>query len=156
MIASVYSRRCGSYRMYLEGDNPHQTVMVVCELKQFLISQIVTTCIHLCNLAIFFTHNTQYSLLLLIHVQVQCDLAIIRFTCVNVCSLNCLNLFFKYTIGQTCLVCVCVCVCLGSLCLSFLLLRDDFKSLKCCLDPWLSCIFDCIHVYVFLFLKNCI
>ena len=33
MIASVYSRRCGSYRMYLKGDNPHQTVMIVCELK---------------------------------------------------------------------------------------------------------------------------
>ena len=33
MIASVYSRRCGSYRMYLEGDSPHQTVMIVCELK---------------------------------------------------------------------------------------------------------------------------
>ena len=26
MIASVYSRRCGSYRMYLEGDSPHQAV----------------------------------------------------------------------------------------------------------------------------------
>ena len=33
MIASVYSRRCGSYRMYLDGDSPHQAVMVVCELK---------------------------------------------------------------------------------------------------------------------------
>ena len=33
MIASVYSRRCGSYRMYLEGDSPHQAVMIVCELK---------------------------------------------------------------------------------------------------------------------------
>ena len=33
MIASVYSRRCGSYRIYLEGDNPHQTIMIVCELK---------------------------------------------------------------------------------------------------------------------------
>ena len=33
MIASMYSRRCGSYRMYLEGDNLHQTVMIVCELK---------------------------------------------------------------------------------------------------------------------------
>ena len=33
MIASVYSRRCGSYRMYLEGDSPHQTVMIVFELK---------------------------------------------------------------------------------------------------------------------------
>ena len=35
MIASVYSRRCGSYRMYLEGDSPHQVVMIVCELKWF-------------------------------------------------------------------------------------------------------------------------
>ena len=33
MIASVYSRRCGSYRMYLEGDSLHQAVMIVCELK---------------------------------------------------------------------------------------------------------------------------
>ena len=33
MIASMYSRRCGSYRMYLEGDSPHQTLMIVCELK---------------------------------------------------------------------------------------------------------------------------
>ena len=29
LIASVYSRRCGSYRMYLEGDSPHQAVMIV-------------------------------------------------------------------------------------------------------------------------------
>ena len=33
MIASVYSRICGSYRMYLESDSPNQTVMIVCELK---------------------------------------------------------------------------------------------------------------------------
>ena len=33
MIASVYSRKCRSYRMYLEGDSPHQAVMIVCELK---------------------------------------------------------------------------------------------------------------------------
>ena len=33
MIASVYSRRCESYRMYLNGDSPHQAVMIVCELK---------------------------------------------------------------------------------------------------------------------------
>ena len=35
MIANVYSKRCRSYRMYLEGDSPHQTVMIVCELKRF-------------------------------------------------------------------------------------------------------------------------
>ena len=33
MIASVYSRRYGSYKIYLEGDSPHQVVMIVCELK---------------------------------------------------------------------------------------------------------------------------
>ena len=33
MIASVYSKGCGSYGMYLECDSPHQTVMIVCELK---------------------------------------------------------------------------------------------------------------------------
>ena len=97
MIASVSSRRCGSYRMYLKGDSPHQTVMIVCELKWF--SQIIITCIYLCNLTMFFTHNMQYYLLLLIHVQGQCDLAITRNTCVNVYSLNCLDLFLKYKIG---------------------------------------------------------
>ena len=33
MIASVSSRRYESYRIYLESDSPHQTVMIVCELK---------------------------------------------------------------------------------------------------------------------------
>ena len=33
MIASVYSRRYGSYRIDLEGDGLHQTVMIICELK---------------------------------------------------------------------------------------------------------------------------
>ena len=33
MIASVSSRRCGSYKMYLEGDSPPQTVIIVCQLK---------------------------------------------------------------------------------------------------------------------------
>ena len=35
MIASVYSRKCGSYRMYLKGDSPYQVVMILCELKRF-------------------------------------------------------------------------------------------------------------------------
>ena len=35
MIASVYSRRCGSYRMYLEGDSPDQKIMIVCKLYSF-------------------------------------------------------------------------------------------------------------------------
>ena len=48
-----------------------------------------------------------YSLLLLIHVQVQYDLAITRNTCVNVCSLNYFDLFLKYKIWLD-LLCVCV------------------------------------------------
>ena len=35
IIANVYFRRCGSYRMYLEGDSSHQAVMIMCELKRF-------------------------------------------------------------------------------------------------------------------------
>ena len=35
MIASVFSRRSGSYGIYLEDDSPHQAVMIVCELKWF-------------------------------------------------------------------------------------------------------------------------
>ena len=35
MIASVYFRRCESYRVYLEGDSLQQAVMIVCELKCF-------------------------------------------------------------------------------------------------------------------------
>ena len=27
------SKRCGSYRMYLEGDSPNQAVTIVCELN---------------------------------------------------------------------------------------------------------------------------
>ena len=33
MIASMSSRRCGNYRMYLKGDSPYQAIMIVCELK---------------------------------------------------------------------------------------------------------------------------
>ena len=41
-----------------------------------------------------------------------------------------------------------MCVFLRSMCLKFLL-RDDFERLLCWLDHWLSCMLDCIHVYVF-------
>ena len=50
---------------------------------------------------------------------------------------------------------MCVCVCFWDPCAKKLLLRDDFESLICWLDHWLSCILDCIHVYVFLLSKNC-
>ena len=36
LIVSVYSRGCGSYKRYLEDDSPHQTVMIMCELKCIL------------------------------------------------------------------------------------------------------------------------
>ena len=150
MIASVFFRRCGSYRMKVIVHIKQLSLCV--SQSDFFIFQIFITCRHLCNLAMFFTHNMQYSLLVLIHVQVQCNLAITRFTYVNVCSLNCFDLFLKYKIGQTFLVCVFV---LGSKCLTLFLLRDVFERLKCCLDPWLSFMFDCIYICVFPFLKNC-
>ena len=31
MIASVSSRRCESYSMYLKGDSPYQAVKIMCE-----------------------------------------------------------------------------------------------------------------------------
>ena len=59
MIASVYFRRCGSYRMYLEGDSPHQAVMIMCELKR--LSHIsnrhnMCTLMHSCD--VFHTQHT--------------------------------------------------------------------------------------------------
>ena len=35
LIASMYSRRCESYRIYLKCDSPYQAIMIVCELEQF-------------------------------------------------------------------------------------------------------------------------
>ena len=81
--------------MYPEGDNSHQAAMIVCELTCFSHISNHHNMYNLCNLAMFFTHNTQHSLLLLIFVQVQCDLTITRNIYVNVYSLNCLDLFLK-------------------------------------------------------------
>ena len=47
------SRRRGSYRMYLEGDSPHQVVMIVCELNWFFHISNRHNMRHLCTLAIF-------------------------------------------------------------------------------------------------------
>ena len=89
------SRRCGSYMMYLEGDSPHQIVMIVCECIRFSHISNRHNMRNLCTL-VMFSHTThKNSLLCLIHVQVKCDLAITSFRCVNVCSLNCLNLVFE-------------------------------------------------------------
>ena len=41
------------------------------------------------------------------------------------------------------------------MCSKFLKLKDYFERLLCWLDHWLSCMLDCIHVYVFLLSKNC-
>ena len=38
--------------------------------------------------------------------------------------------------------------------LDIFLLRDVFKSLKCCLALWLSSMLDCINLYVFHFLEK--
>ena len=47
-----------------------------------------------------------------------------------------------------------MCACFWNpLCLQFLL-RDVFESLICWLDIWLSCMLDCIHIYVSLLEKR--
>ena len=47
-----------------------------------------------------------------------------------------------------------MCVCFGSMSLTFFLLRDDFQSLKCYLDLWLSSMLNCIHICVFLIFEK--
>ena len=80
------------------------TSMVIVPIKQiwlcvsdidFLISQIVIIWDTYVLLLCIHTQHSN-SLLLLIHVQVQCDLAITWNTCVK---LNYLDLFLKYKIG---------------------------------------------------------
>ena len=61
MIASVYSKRCWSYRMYLEGDSPHQTVMIVCELKWFFhIPNRHNMLTHLQSYDVFHTQHAKF------------------------------------------------------------------------------------------------
>ena len=58
MIASVFSRRCGSYRIYLESDSPHQVVMIVCELKWFSYISNRHNMYTLMQSCDFFSHTT--------------------------------------------------------------------------------------------------
>ena len=59
MIASVYFRRCGSYRMYLKGDSSHQAVIIVCKLKRFShISNHHNMYRHMQSCDIFHTQHT--------------------------------------------------------------------------------------------------
>ena len=97
---------------------------------------------HLCTLALFHTQHAN-SLLLLIHIQVQCDLAITRDTCVNIYLLNSLNLFLKYKLGQTCLVCLWIQKCFASR------VKVWFECLTCCLDACLSSHLVAFSSYVF-------
>ena len=61
MIARMYSRRCGSYRMYLKGDSPHQTVMIVCELKCFShIPNRYNMLTHLQSCNVFHTQHAKF------------------------------------------------------------------------------------------------
>ena len=141
--------------MYLESNSPHQAVMIVCECICFSLVSNHHNLRHLCTLAMFRTQHAN-SLLLLIHVQVQCDIVITRNTCVNICSLNCFNSFWNIKLVRLVFffLCVCVYACFGFKCLSFFLLRNVFESLKCCVDLWLSSMLDCIHVCVFLLFEK--
>ena len=78
MIANVYSRRCESYRIYLGSDSPHQTVMIVCELKLFShISNCHNMYTHMQSCDVF---HTQHAILFATFdtCAVQCDFAITK------------------------------------------------------------------------------
>ena len=61
MIASMYSRRYGSYRMYLEGVIPYQIVMIACELKWFShISNCHNILTHLPSCDVFHTQHAKF------------------------------------------------------------------------------------------------
>ena len=51
-------RRCGSYRMYLKSDSPHQAVMIMCECIWFSHISNRHNIRHLCTLAVF-SHITR-------------------------------------------------------------------------------------------------
>ena len=97
MIASEFLGDVGVIGCTSKVIVPIKQLWLCVSVIDILISQIFIIW-DIYALLLCFTHNT-YSLLLLIHVQVQCDLVIIRNTCVNIYSLNCLNLFLKYKIG---------------------------------------------------------
>ena len=98
MIASVYSRRCVSYKMCLECDSLHQIVMIVCELKWF--SHILNryNMKHLCTLAMFSHTIRKFFATFDTHAGTMW-FGYHKNICVNVCSLNYHNLFLKYKIG---------------------------------------------------------
>ena len=65
MIASVYSRRCGSYRMYLKGDSPYQAIMILCKLKRFShISNCHNMYTHMQSCDVFHTQHAIFIVIL--------------------------------------------------------------------------------------------
>ena len=98
MVASVFLRDVGVIGCTSKAIVLIKQLWLYVSEIDFFISQIVIIWDTYTLLRCFHTQHAN-SLLLLIHVQVQCDSAIIRNTYVNVCSLNCLDLFLKYKIG---------------------------------------------------------
>ena len=98
MVASLFLGDVGVIGCTSKVIVPIKKLWLCVSIFDFLISQIVIIWDTYALLLCFHTQHTN-SLLLLIHVQVQCDLAITGDIYVNICSLKCLNLFLKYKIG---------------------------------------------------------
>ena len=81
--------------MYLKGDSPYQTVMIVCECicSPYIITFHIMIYLYFLAKVSHITHILFTTLDTIVHVQ--CDLAITRNTCGSIYSLNCLNLFLK-------------------------------------------------------------
>ena len=98
MVASVFLGDMGVIGCTSKVIVPIKQLWLCVSVFAFLMSQIFIIWDTYALLLCFHTQHAN-SLLLLIHVQVQCDLAITRNTGVNIYSLNYHNLFLKYKIG---------------------------------------------------------
>ena len=94
MVASVFLRDVGVIWCTSKVMVPIKQLWLCMGVIDLLISLLFIIWITYAFLQSFHIQHA-YSLLLLIHVQVQCDLAITRNTCGNICLLNYLNLFWK-------------------------------------------------------------
>ena len=92
------SRRCESYWVYFKDDSPHQVVMIMCELNWFSHISNRHNMRHLCTLAMI-SHTTRKFFAIFDTCAGTIWFGHTRDTCVNIYSLNCLNLFLKYKIG---------------------------------------------------------
>ena len=146
MVASVFLGNVGVIGCTLKVIVPIKQLWLCVSYIDFLISKIVITwntytllwCFHTQQAKLFATFDTCARTMWFGQPkEYMCLCMLTKLSWLVFEIENWLDLFNVY-------------VCFGSKCFAFFLLRDVFKSLKCCLDLWLSGLLDCIHICVFL------